>query len=704
MAGKKIVILGGGYGGIEAAKKLYKRFKKDPEVEITLIDRNTVHTLMTELHEVAGSRVEPESVQVSYERIFSGKKINVVNDLITGADFQKKVLVSRQREYPYDYLVLGSGAAPEFFDLPGVQQHSFTLWSLDDAIRLRHHIDECFRLAASEVDEKKKKSLLSFGIAGAGFTGIEMAGELMERRDELCALYHIDPAEVRIVVVEALDKILPIIEDNLREKSFRYMQKHNIEILLNSTIVSADEGKFSLKDGRVIEASTFIWTSGVHSSEFTSLVDLEKGQPGRGKTVYATARGIHGLEGLRLTDKEFRQIAPRGRLAVNEFMQTPAHPEVYAVGDNIWFLENGKPLPQIVETAIQTGHCAAKNIIAAITGGEKEAFKSNFHGFMVSIGGRYGVSNAMGIKLSGFFAMAMKHFVNLHYLIGVAGINAVWAYLKHEFFDMKHNRTFMGGHFSWKIQGWWAFPLRLWLGLMWLFEGLNKVGEGWLKFRLGSKSGWMFSPGVVQKGAEAFVSAVSSASGAEAASAASGAAVSAASGAVSAASGAVSAASGAASAVAATGDLLTKTVRASDMVAPIWDTAGVVIPGDTAFVGWFRRVFMDGIFAYIPYQGFQVMVVAVEVLIGLALLGGLFTFPAAVLSIIMCFMFMFSGLFAWNQIWFMFAAFALLGGAGRALGLDHWAMPWIKKGWNSTGFARSTYLYTGEPRVKKNRK
>lgn len=150
---KRIAILGGGYAGIEAAKVLSKKYKKNNQVEISLIDKNTYHTLMTELHEVAGSRVEPDSVMVSYDRIFSGKKVNVVTDYIRGIDFENRKLKSDKAEYEYDYLVLSTGGAPEFFDIDGVQENSFSLWSLEDAMRIRNHFEEQFRLAAKEPNE-----------------------------------------------------------------------------------------------------------------------------------------------------------------------------------------------------------------------------------------------------------------------------------------------------------------------------------------------------------------------------------------------------------------------------------------------------------------------------------------------------------------------------------------------------------------------
>ena len=173
---QRIVILGGGYAGIAAAKRLGKIYKKRTDIEITLVDKNTYHTLMTELHEVAGSRVDPDSVMVSYDRIFAQSKVKVVTDVITGIDLENKSLTSERTTYPFDYLVLGTGGAPEFFDIQGVQENAFSLWSLEDAIRIRQHIEERFRLAAKEPDPAIKKQMLTFVVAGAGFTGVELAG------------------------------------------------------------------------------------------------------------------------------------------------------------------------------------------------------------------------------------------------------------------------------------------------------------------------------------------------------------------------------------------------------------------------------------------------------------------------------------------------------------------------------------------------
>jgi len=669
---KNILIVGGGYGGITAAKKLEKAFKRKEDIKITLVDKHPFHTLMTELHEVAGHRVEPDSVRVSYAKIFGASKVNVVLDTITSIDFGKNQACSAMHTYDYDYLVLGSGAEPEFFGISGIKENSFTLWSFDDAMKIRHHIDNIFEKAVAEQDPVKRKKMLTFVVAGAGFTGIEMAGELLEWRDVMCAKWLIAREEVRVVVVEAMPNILPIFEEGLRDKVEKYMKKHGAELLVNTPIVGAEAGLVKLKDGSSLETETFIWTAGVSGCAFAESLDLAKGPFGRNPET---------------TEPPKRNR--KGRLLVNDEIRSVDHANVFPVGDNLWFVENETALPQIVETAIQTGETAAHNIIADIEGKAAKKFKSNYHGFMVSVGGKYAVSNAMGIKLSGFLAMAMKHFVNLHYLITLAGLNQCWEYIKHEFLDMKHGRSFVRGFGTYKIRGYWLLPLRLWLGLMWIFEGINKIGEGWLRWSEGSKSSWMFSYGVLQSGADT-ISSATAVSGASAA----GHVVSGAS-AVTGASvfGSVVSGASAISGASVTGGV-------DGAFNGVWNMAAPIFDFDGAISTWFRIVFMDNMAANIHFGVFQAMVVIVEIIIGLAMIGGLFTWWAAAVSIVMCAVFAISGLFAWNQLWFLMAGILLLGGSGRAFGLDCWVVPLFKKGWNGTKIARKNHWYLGEPTKK----
>ena len=675
----RIAILGGGYGGVEAAKHLHKNFKRDPNIEITLVDRNPYHTLMTELHEIAGSRTEPEAVQVSFRKIFAGTTVNVVIDEIQTVDFDNNVMVSDTARYEYDYLIIGTGGRPEFFGIPGVQENSFTLWSLEDAIRIRTHVEERFRDAAKEPDTEQRKQRLTFAIAGAGFTGIELAGELMERRDQLCPKYHINPDEVTITVIEMKDSILPMLTEKPQRKARRYMEKKGIQVLLNTTIVGAGEGVVKLADGSEIRTDTFIWTAGIQGSEFTAKIALTKGQCSKDECSVASVEGIHGMAGCHFDEEERYVVGERGRILVNQQMQSVDYRNVYLCGDMIWFVEDEKVVPQIVETALQTGETAAHNVAADIRKKEKKAFRSNYHGFMVSIGGRYGVAHVVGMSLSGIFAMAVKHLINLHYLFGLAGVNAVWEYLQHEFFTIKGNRSVLGEHLAAKVPVYWTIPLRLWLGGKWIYEGVNKIVEGWLSPGIGTF--FRPDPSVIRLPGVSFggVDGASAATGQAAADAATAATEWVEEGAAAVADAASAAtewvAEGAATAVSQYGE-------------PLIPALGIY--------NWFAET----VLSWSPELTFilQVVVVLAEVAIGLALVGGLFTFIAAAASIGLGIMFIASGWGNPELLWYIFAAIVMLGGAGRGFGLDHYVMPWLKKWWQGRRIAKKTFLYTGEPR------
>ena len=180
MADKNIVIIGAGYAGVHAAKKLAKKYKKDPSVSITLIDRHSYHTMMTELHEVAAHRVEPDAIQFDLRRLFNRTKVNLVTDNVTHVDHKKKQVTTEHGEFPYDYLILGMGGEPNDFGTPGVGEHGFTLWSWEDAVALREQIEKVTRRAALEHDDAKRLAMGTFTVCGSGVTGLEMVGELIE--------------------------------------------------------------------------------------------------------------------------------------------------------------------------------------------------------------------------------------------------------------------------------------------------------------------------------------------------------------------------------------------------------------------------------------------------------------------------------------------------------------------------------------------
>ncbi|MFW5728855.1 MAG: NAD(P)/FAD-dependent oxidoreductase, partial [Spirochaetota bacterium] len=494
--------------------------------------------------------------------------------------------------------------------------------------------------------------------------GVELAGELLERKEVLCPKYHIAEDEVRVIVIEMMDTILPILPDKLRRKASRYIRRKGGEVMLNSPITKAEEGRIIIGDEEVLEADTFIWTAGIHGSEFTSKIELTKGQCASGtETEASTVEGIHGMAGCSFEEDERYVVGERGRILVNEHMQSVDFDNVYMAGDMIWYVHEEKVVPQIVETALQTAEVAAENVAAEIEKrSRRKTFKPKYHGFMVSLGGRWGVAHVVGLSFSGFMAMASKHLINMHYLFGLAGINAVWEYMQHEFFTIQHQRSFVGGHLSWKIPNYWALPLRIWLGAKWLSEGIKHIGDGWLN----AGGGGLFNPDT----SAIRLPGVSYGDGASAASPA--------------------ADGGSAASPAAEGAAEGAAEAASEYGEPLIEALGIWT--------WFA----ESVLSESPALAFilQSLVVLAQVAMGLALIGGLFTFLASGVTILMALAFIASGWGNPELLWYIFSAIVMLGGAGRGFGLDHYVMPALHRWWNRTGLAHKTYLYVGEPRLK----
>ena len=619
MATKNIVVVGAGYSGVSATKFLAKKLKRDNDVQITLIDRHSYHTMMTELHEVAGGRVEPVAIQYDLQRLFARQKnVQLVTDTVTGIDKENKIVTTKLGSYAFDYLVLGMGGEPNDFGTPGVKEHGFTLWSFEDSVRIREHILTTVAKAAIEPDAAVRRAMLTFVVCGSGFTGIEMIGELVDWKARLAKEYKLDPSEFSLKVVEAMPTILNMLGRNDAAKAERYLKEQNVELVLNAPIIEVAADHIKLKDGSMVPTHTLIWTAGVKGT--TDAADF-------------------GLE-----------VARGNRLVANEYMEAKGYEEnnIYIIGDLVFYEEfPNTPTPQIVQAAEQTGHTAAANIVADIKGGEKHKFKGNYQGFMVSIGAKWGVANLFNkIHLSGFLAIVMKHIVNLKYFFDIRSGYYMFQYMMHEFFHIKDDRNVTRGHSSRYGNVLWSVPLRVFYGLVWFIEAAKKiVGEGsWLKPGTWFGEGSWFTGNSVFPWTWDYVDAASAASDA------------------------TSAASGAGETVEAAAKFGLSYAYGETPMA-VLDSAPE----------WFSNIMKIMMPNMEVAMFFQKMMVFVEIGIALALMAGLFTWLMSASTIALVVTFCLSGMFFWVNIWFIPVAFALMNGSGRAVGLDRWVIPWLQK-------------------------
>jgi len=657
---KKIVIVGAGYAGVLTAKKLARKIHKarmQDEVDITIIDRNPFHTMLTELHEVAGGRVDETSIKVSLERVFAGRQVNFRLDTVETVDFKNQVVKGKTAEYPYDYVIIAAGSKPTYFGVEGAAENAFKLWSYDDAVKLKVHIEDMFRRATRETDPAMRRKMLTFYVVGAGFTGVEMAGELAEYKLVLCEKFEIDPQDVRIVDVDLLSRSVPTLSAKQSVKVERRLQKMGVTCILKTNVVKITPDSIEVQKDETItrdETMTVIWAAGIQSADIAKKCAENLSAPPQG----------------------------RGRIQVTEYLNSPDDDKVYIVGDNMYYIAEGetRPVPQMVENCEQCSATCAKNVFAALTGsGEREKYAPKFHGCMVSIGSRYGVAEVgtskKMISLASFFAMFVKHFINIIYYIQVLGWNKVFSYIKHEFFTIRHCRSFVGGHFSNRTPSFLLLPLRLWLGAVWVFEGIKKITEGWLQspkltgFFSGARN-WY--DGIINGWTDGGSGATTAA------------------------------ADGASSATGAGGEVVGQVLFNINLwLVKFQLIAGKALADSTLNDIAFRLnvplmdSFLDKV--VLPSNGltmfFQIFIVIAEILIGLSLMGGLLTTVGSGVSLILQVMFvMTTGLYL-GTFWMIFAAIALLIAGGRTFGLDYYAMPLLKKGWKKVRCAKKWYLY-----------
>ena len=686
---KNVIILGGGYAGVIAAKKLEKTLKKQKvaDINVTLIDRNPFHTMLTELHEVAAARVEEESIKLSYKKIFAGRNVRLVMDNIEDIDFEGKQLKGAAGNYHYDILVMAAGSKPTYFGVKGAAEKAYKLWSYDDAVKLRERFLHCFREASRETDKEKRRKLLTFFTVGAGFTGTEMAGELAEWVPILCHQFEIDPSEITMYMADLLDRVVPTMPHKYSARCHKRLEKMGVKILLKHNVTEIGDDFIDLKEGETvkrIESATIIWAA--------------------------------GTEGEAIAQKATQTIpgTKRGRLETDEFLRSKGNDSVYIIGDILQYVPSGEtaPVPGIVENAEESGDCAAHNIVVQLTGhGTMHTYTPRFHGVMVCVGGRWGSAYVGGhtkkFGLPSFLAMFSKHFINIYYFIKVMGWTKIISYVKHEFFTIRNNRSFVGGHFSNKTPSFLLVALRVWLGAVWVFEAIMKIVEGWfnapkLASFFGGATAWFNSIiGVAGGSGSSSADAVSSATTAIATAApAITDAMSSATGATTTVTDAVTSATGAVTqAAAAVGHALINfdflgllqilLVSGKDLAhSALGDFA---IKLNIPIMNWFLEKTVlqsDGMQLFM-----QIFIVIAELLIGLALIGGLFTFPASAASLVLQFMFITTTGLYLNTVWMIFASIACLFGAGRTIGLDYYAMPYLKRQWKKVRWAKKWYLY-----------
>ncbi len=385
---KKVVILGGGFGGLYTALQLDKTLARDPGVEITLVNKENFFLFTPMLHEVAASDLDITHIVNPIRKLL--KRVRFFDGDVELIDLQRKrVIVSHglegqrhDHELEYDHLVLGLGAITNFFNLPGLQERAITMKSLGDAIHLRNRLIENLEEADFECAIGGRDHLLTVVVAGGGFAGVETIAGVNDFLREAAKFYpHLSEALIRAVLVHPGAVILP----ELGEKLGRYTQKklaeRQVEIRVNTRVKGISDRGVELSDGTMVKANILVWTAGTSPNPLLEMLPCKK---------------------------------EKGRVVVNQFMEVPDHPGVWALGDCAVVPDpTGKPYPPTAQHAIREGKVLAQNITAAIRGGKKKPFVFKTIGLLAAIGRRTGVAQIFGYNFSGFFAWWMWRTIYL---------------------------------------------------------------------------------------------------------------------------------------------------------------------------------------------------------------------------------------------------------------------------------------------------
>ena len=395
-----VVIVGAGFGGLETAQRL-----RNAPVQITLIDRQNYHLFQPLLYQVAIAGLVPSQIAYPLRTIFRKQK-NLAFQMgeVTSIDFERRYVRSNGSVIAYDYLVLAVGGRTNFFGLSGVEENGFQLKSIEDATSTRNHLLRTFERASREVDPEVRKALLTFVVVGGGPTGVETAGALAELITHVLAkdYPHMDLSEVRVLLLEAIDTVMPAYPDELRKATVKLLEDKKVEILLNTRLTDYNGRRITLADGRQIDAFTLIWTAGVRAAEITDRLGVPQ----------ATA----------------------GRVRVAPTLQLPQHPEVFVIGDAAYVEdENRQPLPMLATVAQQQAKAAAWNLRRLLKGEELEPFRYKDPGLLATIGRNAAVARIWGLSFSGFIAWVIWVGLHIFRLIGFRNrvavlINWAWDY------------------------------------------------------------------------------------------------------------------------------------------------------------------------------------------------------------------------------------------------------------------------------------
>jgi len=382
----RVLVLGGGFGGLQCARKLAGK-----PVDVLLVDRNNYHLFTPLLYQVASSLLNPSEISFPLRHILrSQNNVRVRRAEVARIDFAGRRAIGVDGDaFEYDWLVIATGAETNFYGIESVERASFGLKDLPDGMALRNHVLDCFESAVLETDPEARQAWLTFLVVGGGPTGVEYAGALCELfRLVLPADFpDLDVRRSRVILVEALDRLLYEFPPELGDYTKWALERRGVEVRLGARVTGVDgDSVVRLADGGVLSAQTLIWAAGVRPVAPATEPPLPRTR--------------------------------QGRIEVDERLLVRGQDRVFAIGDAAAMLEDGKPLAMMAPQAMQAGRHVAAQILRAVDGAPLEPFRYRDKGVMATIGRSAGVAAVGSLRLKGFIGWIAWLVIHLYFLIG----------------------------------------------------------------------------------------------------------------------------------------------------------------------------------------------------------------------------------------------------------------------------------------------
>lgn len=388
---KKIVILGGGFAGVECTRQLEKEFGNNPEIELVMISEDNFLLFTPMLPQVASGMIETRHIVLPIRTIC--KKTKFYESRIKNIDPYGKIVTlwgtrdKRSISLHYDFLIVALGSETNFFGMADVEKNAYTMKTLNDAVMLRNRVIDMLEQAENETNPILRKSFLNFVVVGGGFAGIETAGELMDLLLDARKYYPtIHKDDIKVIVLEALGMILPGFNTKLANFAKNKMIERGIDIRLKTAVTSFDGNEVTTKS---LDENP---KDSIDTSEINSVIT---------KTLIWTA-GVTPVN----TIKRSMFKTERGKVLVNDYLEVTDFPGVFAIGDCALHVdpETQRPVPPTAQVAEAQAKIAAKNLISLIKNSTKEKFVYHSKGQMAIIGKRSGIATFLGMNISGFWA------------------------------------------------------------------------------------------------------------------------------------------------------------------------------------------------------------------------------------------------------------------------------------------------------------